>query len=155
MAYLQERVVHYLTCDPHIFAQEERRVQYGPDADKDVWWIDALVVDPWQKTFFLGEATYNLKPSPLARKITRFYDIMDTVIRCLSLEGLQDGWNVRPWLFVRRESVSFLLSHLPKDVYPKITHLEDTAFPWEYESKRRTGQEPGKPYPHLDTRYQE
>jgi hypothetical protein len=72
MAYLQERMVHYLTCDPHLFVAEERMLQYGPDPSKDIWWIDALVADPWRKTFFLGEATYNLRPAPLVRKVNSF-----------------------------------------------------------------------------------
>jgi hypothetical protein len=72
----------------------------------------------------------------------------------LSLEGLPDGWTVRPWLFIRREAVAFLLSRLPEGSYPKITHLEETAYPWLYESKRRDGKEPSKPYCNLDERYQ-
>ena len=39
--------------------------------------------------------------------------------------------------------------------YPKITHLEDTAFPWEYEKARRDHKEHRKPYVDLDVRYQE
>jgi hypothetical protein len=153
VAYLQERMVHYLICDPHLFIAEERRVQYGPDRDRDVWWIDALIADPWKKTFYLGEATYNLKPSPLAKKVARFYEIQEEVVGALSLEGLE-GWSVRPWLFIRKDAVAFLLSRIPSECFPKITNLEETAYPWIYEAKRRKGEEPNKLYPGVDERYQ-
>jgi hypothetical protein len=95
-------MAHYLTCDPHLFTAEERMVRHGPHPDKDIWWVDALVVDPWQKTFWLGEATYNPKPTPLVRKVWRFYERKDEVMKQLALEGLTEGWSVRPWLFNRR-----------------------------------------------------
>ena len=142
------------TDSPHLFIAGERMVRHGPHPDKDIWYIDALVVDPWQKTFFLGEATYNPRPTPLVRKVNRFYERKDEVIKQLSLEGLSDGWSVQPWLFIRREAVPFVLPRLPAGCFPKITHLEDTAHPWEYESKRREGIEYKKPYPGLDEKYQ-
>ena len=154
MAYLQERMTHYLTCDPHLFVAEERMLQYGPDRNKDIWWIDALVVDPWTKTFFLGETTYNPKPAPLMRKIVQFYQLKNEVMTRLSLGGLSSGWDVRPWIFVRRDAIPFVLAKMPVGCHPRITHLEETAFPWVYEPLRRDGKEPNKPYANLDEQYQ-
>lgn len=154
MAYLQERMTHYLTADPHLFVSEERRIQYGPNPDKDVWWIDALTTDPWKQTFYLGESTYNPSPTPLVRKIVRFYEIKSDVLANLSPNGTPQGWDVRPWLFVRREVVPFVLKRIPSGCYPKITHIEETAFPWVYEPIRRLGKEPNKFYADLDERYQ-
>lgn len=147
-------MTHYLTTDPHLFVAEERMLQYGSDANQKVWYIDAVAVDPWQKTFFLAEATYNPSPAPLMRKIKLFYEVKNEVMTRLSLEGLATGWDVRPWLFVRREAIPFVKLKLPDDCFPKITHLEETAFPWIYEAVRRNGKEPNKPYPDLDERYQ-
>jgi hypothetical protein len=48
MAHFQERMVHYLTCDPRLFVAEERVLRYGKD---DFWYIDAFVVSPWERTF--------------------------------------------------------------------------------------------------------
>jgi hypothetical protein len=155
MAYLQERLAHYLTCDPHLFIAKKRELRYGDDTKKDVWSICALAVDPWKKTFFLGEATYNAKPSPLLRKVKKFYGIESEVIKLLALEGLPNGWNARPWLFIRKAAISFVLQRLPVGCYPKITRIEDTARPWLYESFRRIGAEPGKPYADLDKRFQD
>jgi hypothetical protein len=155
MAYLQERMAHYLTCDPHLFIAEERMVRHGPHPDKDVWWIDALVVDPWQKTFFLGEATYNRSPTPLMRKVNHFYERKGEVMKRLSLEGLPEGWDVRPWLFIRQVAAPYVRARIPSGCYPKITYLEYTAFPWEYEALRREGKEPHRPYADLDERYQD
>lgn len=154
MAYLQERMTHYLTSDPHLFVAEERMLRYGHDPNKDIWWIDALAVDPWRKTFFLGEATYNPKPAPLMKKINHFYQIKGEVVSRLCLGGLSSGWSVRPWLFIRQQAVPFVLSRLPGECFPKITYLEETAFPWVYEALRREGKEPKKPYPDLDERFQ-
>src|ERR1700751_4022539 len=113
---------HYLTCEPHRFIAEERMVRHGPHRDKDVWWIDALAVNPWEKTFYLGEATYNAKPAALVRKVKLFYERNAEVIKQLSLEGLSDGWVVRPWLFIRRDAVPYRLPRLPAGECPRITY---------------------------------
>jgi hypothetical protein len=118
-------------------------------------WIDALAVNPWEKTFYLGEVTYNPKPTPLARKVNLFYERKPEVIKQLSLEGLSDGWAVRPWLFIRQEAVPYLLPRLPAGQYPRITYLEETAFPWKYEAVRKQGKEPGKPHGDFDQRLQD
>jgi hypothetical protein len=155
MAYLQERMAHYLTCDPHLFIAEERMVRHGPHPDKDVWYIDALAVNPWEKTFYLGEATYSAKPAALVRKVNLFYERKAEVIKQLSLEGLSEGWAVRPWLFIRRDAVPFVVPKVPAGHHPRITYLEETAFPWKYEAVRQQGKEPGKPHGDFDQRFQD
>lgn len=154
MAYLQERVVAYVTMDPNLFVAEERLLRFGPDKDKDVWWIDALIVDPWGKMFYLGEATYDLRPNRLIKKLATFAAKKTDVLAHVGRSGAPKGWDIRPWLFLRQDAVKFVTSHLPPRLFPRITKLEETAFPWEYEKIRAEGKEPKRPYPDLDSRYQ-
>jgi hypothetical protein len=57
MACFQKWMVHYLTSDPRLSVAEERVLRYGKDTNKGFWYIDAFVVSPWDRTFYLGEAT--------------------------------------------------------------------------------------------------
>lgn len=154
MAYLQERVVAYVTMDPCLFVAEERLLQYGPNKDKDVWWIDALIADPWSKMFYLGEATYDLRPNRLIKKLEIFAKRKSDVLANLGRTGAPDGWDIRPWLFLRKDAIEFVTRRLPSGLYPRITRLEATAFPWTYEDIRRKGQEPERPYDGLANQYQ-
>src|ERR1700756_74382 len=69
--------------------------------------------------------------------------------------AMTQRWGIRPWLFIRQEAVPYLLPRLPAGQYPRITYLEETAFPWEYEAVRQQGKEPGKPHTDFDARFQE
>jgi len=154
MAYLQERVAHYLACDPHVFVAEERQLQYGPDPEKDLWYIDALAADLWQRTLFIGEATYDLRPARLIRKLLHFYQNKSEVVKWLSLKVLPPEWEVRPWIFIRKDAMKYVTGRMPDGCDPRITYLENTAFPWEYETCRRAGKEPERPYEGLNERFQ-
>ena len=154
MGYLQERVIAYVTMDPCLFVAEERFLQYGPDKDKDIWWVDALIVDPWAKMFYLGEATYDLRPKRLLKKLEIFSFRKTDVLKGVGREGAPEGWDIRPWLFLRKDAVDHVKKHLPEGLHPRITYLEATAFPWNYEKDRRGGLEPERPYAGLDDRYQ-
>jgi hypothetical protein len=145
MAYFQERMVHYLTCDPRLFVAEERILQYGKDKNKDFWYIDAFVVSPWERTFYLGEATYNLKPTPLLKKLHVFAERYDEVMKLLVPESEHDKWVVRPWLFLRKRVVADVIKHLPANLTPRISCLEVAAFRWKYEKLRQSGKEPKVP----------
>ena len=68
--------------------------------------------------------------------------------------GLSDEWNLRPWVFVRREAAQRILANIGPGIIPKITYLDTTAWEWEYGVKRWQGGEPGKPYDDLDLKYQ-
>ena len=152
-AFLQERVVEYITADPSLFVAEERLLVYGKGA-KDHWWVDALIVDIWAETFYLGETTYNLRPSSLLQKLAVFTARKSEVLAGIGRKGAPQGWSVRPWLFLRRDAVPWVIERLPPEASPRITYLEATAFPWLYEKIRKEGGEPDKPYPDLDPKYQ-
>jgi len=154
MTFLQERVVAYVTADPNLFVAEERLLYHGTNPN-DHWWVDALIVDPWAKTFYLGETTYNPKPIPLLKKLKTFTDRKSHVLQRLGRDGVPEGWDVRPWLFLRKDAVPWVVPRLPVGPSPRITYLEATAFPWQYEKIRAVGKEPGKPYGDLDPKFQE
>jgi hypothetical protein len=152
MAFLQERVIEYVTADPNLFLAEERLLFHGA-APNDHWWIDAMIVDPWAQMIYLGETTYNPRP-PLLKKLKVFAERKSQVLQRIGRTGAPAGWDVRPWLFLRRDAVAWVVQRLPEGPPPKITYLEATAFPWMYEKLRAVGKEPDKPYSELDLKYQ-
>jgi hypothetical protein len=153
MAYLQEQVTAYIIADPNLFVAEERALYYGEGLD-DNWWIDVLIVDPWEKKFYLGEATYDPKPRRLLDKLAKFANQKTEVLKKIGRNGAPDGWDIRPWLFLREDTVQYVISRLPAGSVPRITYLEQTFRPWEYEKIKRTGSEPGKPYAGLESQFQ-
>lgn len=141
MAYLQERVIAYVTMDPCLFVAEERLLIYGPDKNKDYWYVDVLIVDPWNKLFYLGEVTYDQRPNRLIKKLEILHSRKVDVLRGIGRDGAPHGWDVRPWLFLRKDAVDYVKQRLPADLHPRLTHLEATASPWEYEKLRMEGKE--------------
>ncbi|WP_137043551.1 hypothetical protein [Pseudolabrys sp. FHR47] len=154
MAYLQEQVLSYVLADPTLFVAEERSLHFGDGLD-DNWWIDLLIVDPWQKIFFLGEVTYDPRPRRLVEKLKKFSLTKPVVLTKLGRSGAPEGWDIRPWLFIREETLGYILQRLPEECKPRITFLEQTLEPWKYEKIRKEGKEPGRPYPNLSLEYQE
>jgi hypothetical protein len=88
--------------------------------DKDVWWVDALIVDPWQNMFYLGEATYNLKPNPLLKKLRTFAARKSEVLARLGHRGAPPGWDIRPWLFLRKDAIAYVIKKLPAGLHPRL-----------------------------------
>ena len=153
MAYLQEQVTAYVTADPNLFVAEERALYYDDGLD-DNWWVDVLIVDPWEKIFYLGEATYDPRPRRLLKKLEVFTNKKSVVLKKIGRNGAPNGWDIRPWLFLRKDTVNYVKLKLPAGCVPRITYLEETFRPWEYEKIRKTGLEPGKPYSDLEDQYQ-
>ena len=156
MAYLHERVIAYVTMDPRLFVAEERSLQHGENPNKDLWWIDVQIADPWDKIFYLGEATYDPRPNRLMEKLHVFVEREVEILKRLGRagDGVPKYWKVRPWLFIREAARDYVVKNIPQGLAPRITYLEETAFPWKYEKLRKLGQEPGRPYPELDVKYQ-
>src|ERR1700736_6206311 len=68
----------WLTCKSGWFTTSQatpvcslrrRAFEFGDNENKHLWYIDALVVSPWERTFYPAEATYDLKPNRLLKKL--------------------------------------------------------------------------------------
>ncbi len=156
ISYHQEIVVQYLSSDPRLFISEEYYVGWGKEAKGEHIWVDVVAVDICNKEVFLVEITSDPYARQIIKKLNLTYSTMLPTVRTAMLGGLglPDDWSIRPWIFVRREAVSKILDKIDSHLVPKITHLEMTAWEWEYKPLRREGAEPGKPYPDLDPKYQ-
>ena len=153
--YCQEIVTQYISHDLAIFISEEYWVEVEVDGRKTGYWIDILAADILQNELYLVEVSYTEKPAKLAHKVGEFYARMPIIRRALiNGKGIGDQWSIRPWVFIRKQSVPYFLSKLGGNFQPKITYLEFTPFPWIYENVRRQSLEPGKPYPDLPPEYQ-
>ena len=151
----QEIVVQYLTADPRIFVSEEYLVEWGTGKGQSIW-VDVIAVNLTEEVVYLVEVTTDPAARQIVQKLNKTYSQLLSTVRASLLGGigLPQNWQIRPWIFIRREAVPKVLNKLEAPVYPKVTYLNTTAWEWEYGKARRRGEEPGKPYEDLDIKYQ-
>jgi hypothetical protein len=151
----QEIVVQYLCADPSVFVSEEYLVEWGAGKGQSIW-VDAVAVDLREHAVYLVEITSDPNARAIIKKLNHDYAEMLPTIRRAMLGGLglPDTWGIRPWLFLRERAAAKVIASIPRAVVPKITFLHTTAWEWEYGKLRRTGAEPGKPYPSIPRQYQ-
>ena len=151
----QEIVVQYLVADPRLFVSEEYLIQWGDEKGQSVW-VDAVAVNLAERFVYLVEITGDPNAREIIKKLNLTYHDHISAVRASMLGGigLPSDWQIRPWIFIRREAVSKVVCKLRTGVTPKITYLDTTPWEWEYRKVRRTGAEPGKPYSDLEHRYQ-
>ncbi len=155
ISHYQEVVVQYLASDPAILISEEYYIRLGDENANTEFWVDALAADIAENVLYLVEVTYNQRPSKLAGKINRYYELLPIIRGALiGGRGIDDRWEIRPWVFLLQDVVPDFVSKIGELAKPRITYLEQTPFPWVYEEPRRLGKEPGKPYRDLASVYQ-
>jgi hypothetical protein len=82
------------------------------------------------------------RPRRLIEKM-RVFDMRRAEVRAgIGRDGAPDGWEVRPWLFLRQEAFRYMQQKLSANLHARMTALEATAYPWTYEPARKNGEEP-------------
>lgn len=147
MPYYQDVVIDYLRADRSVFINTECCIQMNPQQSPDTsglhWYCDAVAIDLRDEptpTVFLCEISYAEKLGALITRLRQWAanwsGVREALIRDCRVRG---NWPVRPWLFVREESVPLLVRKLNAlrnadgiPIFrPRITTLEAVQ-PWKF-----------------------
>ena len=151
MDYYEGVAIDYLRADRTLFVNTECCIQITPGHNPDKgthWYCDALVADFRSKAVFLCEISYSVQLSDLTKRLKAWHDNWDGIRGALARDcALPNEWlaRLRPWLFVREESIPNLLKRLskigdgPPEFVPRITPLAMVQ-PWLYCSWNRVGE---------------
>jgi len=158
--YYQDVVVDYLRADRSVFVNTECCIQLNPQQNPDTcglhWYCDAVAIDFGDEptpTVFLCEISYAEKLGAMTDRLRQWAGNWDGVREALTRDcRVPRDWPVRPWLFVRQDSVPLLVRKLSglrsadgsPAFRPRITTLEAVQ-PWRYHSWQHRDSETVKP----------
>lgn len=159
MDYYQAVVIDYLRADRAIFLNTECCIQLedkeNPDDCDPHWYCDAVALDFRNTMIFLCEISFAEKLESMAKRLRAWTDNWQNIRQALERDSKVSslkGWELRPWLFVPKETIPLLLKRLDKmkgsDGHlvfrPRITPLECTQ-PWLYRSWNHRDEDTNKP----------
>ena len=151
MDFYQGVVVDYLRANRSTFVNTEFCIQLevnaNPDKSGPHWYCDAVALQFQSKTVFLCEISFATGLRTLKKRLKAWHHnwpkLCAALARDIAFPFVDQGWTVRPWLFVPDESVERLekaLRMMDGGQKPKftcrITPL-GVVVPWKYPSWNR------------------
>jgi hypothetical protein len=135
--YYQSVVVDYIRADRAFIVNTECCIQLNdnpnPDGSGPHWYCDVVAIDLRNRAVFLCEISYEKQLSALMDRLkswsTNWQGVRDALARDCKVDA---QWPVRPWLFVRQDSIGRLVEKLElikgsdgtAAFHPRITPLE-------------------------------
>src|SRR5579884_3578738 len=133
MDYYEPTVEKYIASDRRTFISTQFWIPLPlPTKSDGGVWVDAIAINIRDRLCHLCETTFARDPKVILNKIN-IYNAERERIRFFLQEqaGLPAQWELRPWLFLLRQTAGKLIPKLAPGLYPKIIYLEYTA-PWFY-----------------------
>ena len=144
MDHFESIVVDYLRADRSLFVNPQCLIQLeslGAVKKGASWYCDTLTADFRNSTVFLCEVSYSTTLYSLQKRLTEWAQNWEQLQLAVRRDCFfPNNWPIRPWLFVREQSITKAVTILARiystegvKLRPKITTLEMTL-PWLYKT---------------------